>query len=115
MRTTWAITTAGTVGLCTILYAAVYYRNVDAIAFAITLLMGLSLSLGIGELLWVARRTQQLSVELAALTPNPTYAHVTGASPLLRALLSARLDRTALVLEGDRPHGRRHRRRQDGC
>lgn len=100
MKTSFAIAAAGAVGLAIILRAAGYYAGADGLAFGISLVMAAALVAGIAELFWVGRRIGQLQAELQAFPPAATYDHVTRATPLLRALLGARLDRTALPVPG---------------
>src|SRR3954447_6901901 len=96
MRTTLATGGCGALGMLAVIRASLYYRNVDKLAFSITLLMGLMLGVGVLELLWVARRNRALREELDAIPEEAGYERIERASPLLRSLLSARLDRTAL-------------------
>ncbi len=100
MRTTLATGSCGALGLFAVLRTSLYYQGVDKLAFSITLLMAFVFSVAIVELLWVARRTGALRDELNAIPSDADYDRVEGASPLLRSLLSARLDRTALPVPG---------------
>lgn len=104
MTTLIAICAAGLAGLVTVLTTASYYRGVDGPAFAITLVMGAALAAGVAELLWVSRRTTRLHDELNGLPTSDPGGNrreaLDAASPLLRALLRARLDRTVLPVPG---------------
>ncbi len=100
MRTTLATGTCGAVGMLAVLRTSLYYQGVDKLAFSITLLMAFVFGVAIVELLWVARRTGALRDELQAIPNDADYERVERASPLLRSLLSARLDRTALPVPG---------------
>lgn len=100
MRTTLATGGCGALGMLAVMRASMYYRSVDKLAFSITLLMGLMLGVGVLELLWVAQRNRALREELDAIPKDTGYECIERASPLLRSLLSARLDRTALPVPG---------------
>jgi hypothetical protein len=96
MKSSLAVPLAGAAGLITILRATFHYYGTDAVACFITLMMAVALVLGIAELAVLSTRTRKLRAELLSLPQNATSDHVSRASPLLRALLSARLDRTNL-------------------
>jgi hypothetical protein len=100
MITRGIIAVCGLLGMLAIVETAQYYADADPLAFRITLVMGLVLLGGVVELFLVSRRTRRLHTELEAFPRDATYDHVEGASPLLRALLGARLDRTALPVPG---------------
>jgi hypothetical protein len=100
MRTTLATGSCGAVGILAVLRTSLYYQGIDKLAFSITLLMAFMFCVAIVELLWVARRTGALRLELDAIPSDAEYERVEHASPLLRSLLSARLDRTSLPVPG---------------
>lgn len=100
MSTRIGVGLTGALGLFAVVETAQYYAGVDRFAFSIALVMGVVLCGGLLELLWVAGRTTRLQRELDAFPADAGQARIESASPLLRALLSARLDRTALPVPG---------------
>lgn len=100
MKTRIAVATAGATGMAAVLSTGSYYAGVDGFALTITCLMGVALGFALWELWWLAGRTQSLHAELLRLPTQADNTHVDGASPMLRALLRARLDRTALPVPG---------------
>ncbi len=86
----------GLVGLGVAAYTASYYAGVDRLALAIALLIAAAFSVGIVELLRYVREIDALRGELSEVARKGTRAAVDGASPLLRGLLRARLDRVPL-------------------
>jgi hypothetical protein len=100
MSTRIGVGLTGALGLFAVVRTAQYYAGVDRFAFSIALVMGVVLCGGLLELLWIAARTTRLQRELDAFPADAGQARIESASPLLRALLSARLDRTALPVPG---------------
>lgn len=82
----------GGVGLFVVGRTLAAYWPRDLIASAIVALIGALLAYGLLELLWRQRRSAELAFELGKLPANPSEATVDGASPLLSALLRARLE-----------------------
>ena len=100
MKTRAAIAVTGMLGLVTVLRTSLYYANVDRVAFLLTLLMVTALGAGLVELWRVARRNETLSLELGAIPAEATAQDLEKASPSLRALVQARLDRSFLPVPG---------------
>ncbi len=91
-----AILIAGAMGTVILARTAAFYQGEDPLAFGVVMLMALALMAGIAELLMHAQKLTALEGELGKLTKEPTLEGVDSASPVLRALLRARLDRVSL-------------------
>jgi hypothetical protein len=86
-----AVLIAGSVGLSLVARAALVYRGVDGLAFALVLLIGALLVAGIGELVVRARRSARLVDEVRALPKTATQSVIDGASVEVRTSLQARI------------------------
>lgn len=93
-----AILVAGLAGLAVIARAIAFYAGVDAVALAVCVGMAVVLVLGMIELARVAKETDALRAELAALPSDADVTLLDRVSPELRSLLHARLERVALPL-----------------
>lgn len=91
-----AILIAGALGTVILARTAAFYQGEDPLAFGVVMLMAVALFCGVAELLMHAQRLKGLDAELSKLTREPTLEGVDSASPVLRALLRARLDRVSL-------------------
>jgi hypothetical protein len=91
-----AILFAGAAGSLILARTAGFYQGEDPLAFGVIVLMAAALFAGVVELLLHAQRLTRLEGELNKLTREPTLEGIDGASPVLRALLQARLDRVSL-------------------
>ncbi|MEP7120857.1 MAG: hypothetical protein ABJE95_08110 [Byssovorax sp.] len=86
-----AVLLTGAIALALVARAASIYRGTDPLAFALVLLIGFGLMLGLAELLIRAGQAERLGREIAALPPEATLEIVDASSPSLRGLLRARL------------------------
>ena len=86
-----AVLIAGSVGLALVARAALVYRGVDGLAFALVLLIGALLVLGIAELFVRARRSSRLLAEVRALPASASPSVLDAASSEVRASLQARI------------------------
>lgn len=91
-----AILFAGAAGSLILARTAGFYQGEDPLAFGVVVLMAVALFAGVAELLFHAQRLKGLEGELGKLTREPTLEGIDNASPILRALLQARLDRVSL-------------------
>ncbi|MCA9574502.1 MAG: hypothetical protein KC668_03670 [Myxococcales bacterium] len=91
-----AILFAGAAGSLILARTAGFYQGEDPLAFGVVALMAAALFAGVVELLVHAQRLSGLTNELQKLTKEPSLEGIDNASPVLRALLQARLDRVSL-------------------
>lgn len=86
-----AVLLTGAIAVALVARAASIYRGTDPLAFALVLLIGVGLLLGLAELLVRAGQAERLGREIAALPAEASIEAVDAASPPLRGLLRARL------------------------
>ena len=86
-----AVLLTGAIAIALVARAASIYRGADPLAFALVLLIGVGLCLGIAELLIRAGQAARLEREIATLPAEATIEAVDAAGPQLRGLLRARI------------------------
>lgn len=86
-----AVLLTGAIAIALVARAASIYRGTDPLAFALVLLIGFGLMLGLAELLIRAGQAERLGREIAALPTEATLEVIDASSPSLRSLLRARL------------------------
>src|SRR4051812_26085903 len=86
-----AIGAAGGVAGVIVTRAAVFYWQIDRLAFGLSLLIGVGLTIGIVELFARVRAAEHVARELANLPRPASLEAVDACSPTLRAVLRARL------------------------
>ncbi len=86
-----AVILTGAIAVALVARAASIYRGADSLAFALVLLIGFGLCLGIAELMIRAGQAARLGREIAGLPAEATIEAVDAASPALRGLLRARI------------------------
>ncbi|MFO0692164.1 MAG: hypothetical protein U0230_01280 [Polyangiales bacterium] len=94
--TRFAILGFGAIGLAVIARAALFYAKVDPIALGVCLAMAVVMIAGLVEVYRTASRIETLRAELAGFAKDATAESMERTSPVLRALLRARLERVAL-------------------
>lgn len=94
--TRFAILGFGAIGLAVIARAALFYAGVDPIALGVCLAMAVVMVAGLVEVYRTASRIETLRAELAGFSKNASVDAMEKATPVLRALLRARLERVAL-------------------
>ena len=96
MKTRAAIAVATAAGLSLIIRTAMHYAGADTLALGITALMGVVLLMGMLELWMVAGQNAALGRELSTLPAHASEDDLARLSPLLRALILARMDRSPM-------------------
>ena len=95
-----AVLLCGVAGMAIIARAAAFYRGTDSFAFGLVCLMALGLFLGLWELWQRSARVTALTKELDTLPKEPELETIDAATPSLRTLLRARLEREPMSLGG---------------